>query len=328
MGAAIEIEHVSKHFKLNHARADSLKERVVNFRKANYEEFWALKDVSIHVEQGETVGLLGPNGSGKSTTFKCVTGLVRPSGGRVELMGLPPSRRESRAALGFLPEDASFHDFLTGEEYVDLAARLVGVPSRERRDRVRSVLDRVGLADARRRTIRTYSKGMVQRVGIAQAIVGRPEIVILDEPMTGLDPVGRREVRDLMAELGRNGTAVVFSTHVLQDVELICSRVVILANGRVLRQGALEELLAGTEAGAVEVTVGGMPAGSADSAAGIDAELVARTRDLLVFRALGVGPAQRLVEEIRFRGGVLVSLQPVGRTLEDVFLAELEAAQP
>jgi ABC-2 type transport system ATP-binding protein len=287
----------------------------------------AVVDVSFEVAAGEVVGLLGPNGSGKSTTFKCVTGLVRPTAGRIELVGRSPRRREARASLGFLPEDASFHDFLTGEEYVDLAARLVGVPARARRDRVHAVLERVGLAEAKRRRIRTYSKGMVQRVGIAQAIVGEPKLVILDEPMTGLDPLGRREVRDLMAQLGREGAAVVFSTHVLQDVELVCSRVVILAAGRVLRQGTLAELLADKETGAVEVTVRGLTGGSADSAAGIDAELVARNGDVLVFRALNQDSAHRLAEEVRFRGGSVVSVQPVGRTLEDVFLREIAEAR-
>lgn len=285
----------------------------------------AVRDASFTVRAGEVVGLLGPNGSGKSTTFKCVTGLVRPTSGRIELMGLPPSRRESREGLGFLPEDASFHDFLTGEEFVDMAARLMGVPSSERAQRVDEILNRVGLFDARKRMIRTYSKGMTQRVGIAQAIVGRPQLVILDEPMTGLDPIGRREVRDLIGSLGREGAGVVFSTHVLQDVELVCDRVVIMANGHVLREGSLTELLAGQEGGAVEITVDGVhpeQVASGDQAA---AELVSRSGTTLVFRAADAAAAERLAEATRRAGGRVIAHQPVDRRLEDVFLREVAA---
>ena len=305
---------------------------VVEGLKKTYRGNWildskrAVVDVSFQVSAGEVVGLLGPNGCGKSTTFKAVTGLIRPSGGRITLFGMAPTVPASRARLGFLPEDAAFHDFLTAEEYVDMAARLVGVPSAERKERVASVLYKVGLADARKRRIRTYSKGMTQRVGIAQAIVGRPDLVILDEPMTGLDPVGRHEVRDLITGLARDGAGVVFSTHILQDVELACDRVIIMVAGRVVRQGSLQDLLSDQADGPVEVTVRGMGAGDADSAAGIDAELVSRSGDTLVFRALGPDSAERLVQEVRFRGGHVIAIVPLARRLEDAFLKELETA--
>jgi ABC-2 type transport system ATP-binding protein len=284
----------------------------------------AVRDASFEVAAGEIVGLLGPNGSGKSTTFKCVTGLVRPSAGRIELLGLPPSRREARERLGFLPEDASFHDFLTGEEFVDMAARLSGVPGPERKGRVDAILSRVGLADARRRRIRTYSKGMAQRVGIAQAIVGSPDLVILDEPMTGLDPIGRREVRDLIGMLGHDGAGVIFATHILQDVELVCDRVVIMAAGRVLRQGTLAELLAGEQGGPVEITVQGVGAEKIGGEPG--AEIVSRAGDTLVLRAGDAQGAERLAEATRRAGGHVIALQPVARRLEDVFLREVAAA--
>ena len=301
--------------------------RIAGLRKT-YRGNWivdakvAVRDASFEVGAGEVVGLLGPNGSGKSTTFKCVTGLVRPTGGTIELFGLPPHRRDARQGLGFLPEDASFHDFLSGEEYVDMAARLCGVPASERRARVAAVLDRVGLDDARRRRIRTYSKGMAQRVGVAQAIVGRPQLVILDEPMTGLDPIGRREVRDLIVALGREGVGVVFSTHVLQDVELACDRVVIMAAGRVLRQGSLAELLAGQDGGPVEVTLSGVRAEQVPG----PHELVARAADTLVLRAPDAAAAEAACDAARRAGGRVVSVQPVARRLEDVFLREVAAA--
>lgn len=287
----------------------------------------ALRDATFEVAPGEIVGLLGPNGSGKSTAFKCVTGLVRPSGGRIELFGLPPGRRESRERLGFVPEDASFHDFLTGEEFVDMAARLGSVPGKDRKGRVGDVLAVVGLTDARHRRIRTYSKGMTQRVGIAQAIIGRPELLILDEPMTGLDPIGRREVRDLIALLGREGAGVVFSTHILQDVELVCDRVVILSAGRVLRTGTLTELLAGQDGGAVEITVKVVDAAPGRGDLEAHAQLVSRAGDTLVFRAVDAPAADRLCEATRRAGGSVVALQPVARRLEDVFLREVAASR-
>jgi ABC-2 type transport system ATP-binding protein len=280
----------------------------------------ALRDVSLEVGEGEIVGLLGPNGSGKSTTFKCVSGLVRPSGGRIELFGLPPRRRAARERLGFLPEDATFPDFLTGEELVRLAATLCGVPRSDAAARVASVLDRVGLHEARRRRIRTYSKGMAQRVGIAQAIVADPKLVILDEPMTGLDPIGRREVRDLVVELAREGAGVIFSTHVLQDVELCCDRVVILADGGVLRQGTLTELLAGAEAGPVEVTLRGLDVARVPA---LKAQLLARAGDQLVLRAADPAAADALVAAARGMGASVVAVNPVARRLEDVVLREL-----
>jgi len=284
----------------------------------------ALRDVSLELKEGEIVGLLGPNGSGKSTTFKCVSGLVRPSGGRIELFGLPPRRRAAREQLGFLPEDATFPDFLTGEEFVGLAARLCGVAGKDAAGRISKVLDRVGLHEARRRRIRTYSKGMAQRVGIAQAIVGAPKLVILDEPMTGLDPIGRREVRDLIVELAREGAGVIFSTHVLQDVELCCDRVVILSDGHVLRQGTLAELLAGAEAGPVEVTLRGLDVGRVAS---LKAQLLARAGDQLVLRAAGPAEADVLVEAARAMGASVVAVNPVARRLEDVVLRELATSE-
>jgi ABC-2 type transport system ATP-binding protein len=283
----------------------------------------AVRDVSFETREAEVVGLLGPNGSGKSTCFKCSTGLVRPTRGRVTLFGRPPGDRVAREHLGFLPEDATFQDFLTGEEFVDLAARLSGVAAGDRAARVSQVLDRVGLGAARKRRIRTYSKGMAQRVGIAQAIVARPRMVILDEPMTGLDPVGRREVRDLITELAREGAGVIFSTHVLQDVELACDRVVILAEGRVLRQGTLAELLDEAGPGPVEVTVQGM---TPDQASRLHAETLSRSAGTLIVRLPGDAEASRFVEAARAGGARVVAVNPVARRLEDVFLKEVGAA--
>ena len=283
----------------------------------------ALRDVSFTTSGGEVVGLLGPNGSGKSTAFKCATGLVSPSGGRVELFGRPPRDRRAREKLGFLPEEATFHDFLTGEELVALAARLCGVPAAGRQQRVSEVLDLVGLMDARKRRIRTYSKGMAQRVGIAQALVARPSLVILDEPMTGLDPVGRREVRDLIVQLAAEGAGVIFSTHVLQDVELACDRVVILAEGRVLKEGTLAGLLDEAGPGPVEVTVSGM---RPEQASALGGETLARSGETIVVRLPGEAEADAFAAAARAGGAKVIAVTPVARRLEDVFLREVAAA--
>ncbi len=282
----------------------------------------AVREVSFEAHAGEVVGLLGPNGCGKSTTFKCATGLVRPSGGDIRLFGRSPAERAARQRLGFLPEEATYPDFLTGEELVTLAARLCGVPASERRDRVAATLDLVGLGEARRRRIRTYSKGMTQRVGIAQAIIGQPELVILDEPMTGLDPLGRREVRDLMSRLASSGACVLFSTHVLQDVELACDRAVIMARGRVLRQDTLAALLDEAQPGPVEITVRGL---SSERVSALGAEPLSRSAGTVVARSSDPAAADRFVAAAREAGATVVAVAPVARRLEDVFLREIEA---
>lgn len=311
MSTLLRVEHLQKTYR-GHWLIDSTR---------------ALEDVSFEVSTGETVGLLGPNGAGKTTTFKAVTGLIRPSSGRVELFGRPPRDPRARERLGFLPENAYFYDFLTGEEFVDLAARLAGVPSSVRAGRVRETMDRSGLGDARRRRIRTYSKGMKQRVGIAQALVAEPALVILDEPMTGLDPIGRREVRDVIGSLADEGTGVIFSTHVLQDVELTCDRVVILAAGRVLRTGGLDELLADVE-GSVEITVRGIEAETLATLAGESgAEMVGAGGRRHVLRAADAERAERLRSALVAAGGEVLAVSPQPPRLEDAFLREIAASR-
>jgi ABC-2 type transport system ATP-binding protein len=286
----------------------------------------ALRDVTFSIQPGERVGLLGTNGAGKTTTFKAIAGLIRPTRGRVTLFGHPPQRREAREGLGYLPESPYFHDFLTGQECVDLAARLCGVRAAERAALVSQVLDRVGLMAARTRHLRTYSKGMLQRVGVAQAIVSRPRLIILDEPMTGLDPIGRREVRDLIGSLAGDGAAVVFSTHIISDVELACDRVVMIASGRVVRDGTLAQLLAGRQA-AVDVTV-----------RDLDTDTARRAAEPLAVTLLGTGSAGVVMrvanadaaEDLRGRlvraGGRVVAVVPQSGTLEDLFLEQVAAA--
>jgi ABC-2 type transport system ATP-binding protein len=203
----------------------------------------AVKEASFDVRRGEVFGYLGPNGSGKTTTLKMLMGLVFPSRGRAEVLGRPVPNREAKRRLGYLPESPYFYEYLTPEEFLDLAGALSDVPRRARRKRADGLITRVGLDHARGRPLRKFSKGMLQRIGIAQALMGDPELVVLDEPMTGLDPIGRKEIRDLMLELKREGRTVLYSTHILPDVEMTCDRVAMIFAGRIRNVGPLSALL-------------------------------------------------------------------------------------
>lgn len=202
----------------------------------------ALDELSLEIPIGGVFGLLGPNGAGKSTTLKILVDLLRPTSGTAELFGCPPGDATVRARLGFLPENPTFYDHLSAEELLTYFAGLFGLRGQDGRRRASAVLDQVGLEGDRRRPIRQYSKGMVQRVGLAQALVNDPELVILDEPMSGLDPIGRRDVRTMIANLGREGRTVLFSSHILSDAEELCERVAVLAKGRLIVSGEVGEL--------------------------------------------------------------------------------------
>lgn len=203
----------------------------------------AVKQATFAVHRGEVFGYLGPNGSGKTTTLKMLMGLVFPSRGRAEVLGRPVPNRDAKRRLGYLPESPYFYEYLTPEEFLDLAGALCDVPRDERKLRAARLITRVGLDHARGRPLRKFSKGMLQRIGIAQALMGDPELVVLDEPMTGLDPIGRKEIRDLMLELKREGRTVLYSTHILPDVEMTCDRVAMIFAGRIRNVGPLSALL-------------------------------------------------------------------------------------
>jgi ABC-2 type transport system ATP-binding protein len=203
----------------------------------------AVREVSFDVNRGEILGLLGPNGAGKTTTIKMLMGLIFPTHGSAEILGEKVPSRRAKAKVGFLPESPYFYDYLTGAELVDLMGRLCGLDRATRRKRGGALLERVGLAEAKDRALRKYSKGMLQRLGLAQALINDPQLVVLDEPMSGLDPIGRKEVRDLIAELRREGRTILFSTHILSDVELLCDRVAIVARGEMRGLGPLDSLL-------------------------------------------------------------------------------------
>ena len=214
-------------------------------RKA-YGEKVAVHDVTIVVPQGEVFGFLGPNGAGKSTTVKLLLGLAFPTAGSARLLGHPLGAIEAKRRIGFLPEQFRFHEWLRGEEFLDLHGQLYGLARAERRRRIPEVLDLVGLTGRGRDRLRTYSKGMLQRVGLAQALLNDPALVFLDEPTSALDPIGRREVRDIIRALKARGMTVFLNSHLLGEVESVCDRVAIIDRGRIVRQGTLDELLKGS----------------------------------------------------------------------------------
>ena len=204
----------------------------------------AVKDLNLRIEPGEVYGLLGPNGSGKSTTLKIILGLVSPTRGRTEIFGRDSRLVESREAVGFLPENPYFYKYLSGAETLRFFGRLCGMTGATLKSRVNELLDLVGLNKARDRRLGTYSKGMLQRIGLAQALIHDPRLVVLDEPTAGVDPAGSREIRDLIMDLKRRGITVLLSSHLLAQAQEICDRIGILADGLLVREGRLQELIA------------------------------------------------------------------------------------
>lgn len=204
----------------------------------------ALKEVDLQVERGEIFGLLGPNGAGKTTLLKILLGIVRPSSGRATLFGRSTTRPEARARVGYLPEKHRFPDFLTSEQMLHLYGRLSGVPTAVREARIPQLLEQVDMSEWRHTKLKKFSKGMMQRVGLAQALLNDPDLLFLDEPTDGVDPVGRREIRDILLQLHEQGKTIFLNSHLLSEVEKICTRVAILNEGRLVRHGTIEALTA------------------------------------------------------------------------------------
>jgi ABC-2 type transport system ATP-binding protein len=286
--------------------------------------YTALQDLTLQVGQGEVFGFLGPNGAGKTTTLKLLMQLIFPTAGRAEILGRPVGDVSVRRRIGYLPENPYFYDNLTAEELLVYFARVFGHSPREGRLRAARLLDEVGIGAERRFQLRKFSKGMIQRVGIAQALINEPEVVFLDEPMSGLDPLGRREVRELILRLRDQGRAVFFSSHVLSDAEALCSRVAVVVKGRLMASGRLSDLLA-DRARAWELVV------SSASQTAIDRIKSRLTR----ITPLGEGRfslelpmtavPEQLVAELAAAGARVVSLNPVRETLEDFFVQQVRA---
>ena len=284
----------------------------------------ALDQLTLEVQPGEVFGFLGPNGAGKTTTLKLLMRLVFPTSGRAELLDRPAGDLDARRRVGYLPEHPYFYDYLTAEELLSYFAGLFGLSGHERTKRVSSLLDEVGLGAERRLQLRKFSKGMLQRVGIAQALLNEPELVIFDEPMSGLDPLGRRDVRALILRLRDRGCTVFFSSHVLSDAEALCSRVAILARGRLLTSGRLTDMLAFQIRG-WEVMASGV---SSTLLASLAPRATTSTRvgDERYIFDLPVEPApDRFVADLSAGGATLLSVNPLRDTLEDFFVKQVTA---
>jgi ABC-2 type transport system ATP-binding protein len=287
----------------------------------------ALDKLTLEVEQGETFGFLGPNGAGKTTTLKLLMQLLYPTSGRAEILGRPVGDVGVKRRIGYLPESPYFYDYLTAEELLSYFAGLMGYDSAERRRRVSTLLDEVGIGSERRLQLRKFSKGMLQRVGIAQAILNDPEVVFLDEPMSGLDPLGRREVRNLILSLRDRGCTVFFSSHVLADAEALCSRVAILASGRLIASGKITDIHAFQVRG-WELIVAHLSADSLERHRGRTRKVTAIADSQYALELpLEPGP-DLLLRDLIGEGAHLVSLNPTRESLEDFFIQQVGKQEP
>jgi len=298
--------------------------QVDNLRKTYRTGFWlnrkveSLKGVSLHAQAGETFGLLGPNGAGKTTLLKIILGIVRSTAGSGLLLGKPLGNRDIRKHVGYLPENPYFYEYLTGWEVLELTAGLFQIPHSDQRKRITELLDWVGLSQsaARKKQLRQYSKGMLQRVGLAQALINNPDVIFLDEPMSGLDPLGRYQIREIILSLKSQGKTIFFNSHVLADVEKICDRIAILARGELLAIGTIDELLGKAHQYQVRGQGGNL-------------EILKQWVPSLTFegenwQGLLEGEPQEFLGSLRLMGAQLLSLNLYRPSLEQFFVEELQ----
>jgi len=308
---AIRTERLTKHYSVGFWRS---------------RPYVALDALDLQVGQGEVFGFLGPNGAGKTTTLKLLMQLIFPTSGRAEILGRPVGDVSVRRRIGYLPENPFFYDNLSAEELLTYFASLFGYRGADRTARVSRMLDDVGLGAERRFQLRKYSKGMLQRVGLAQALLNDPEVVFLDEPMSGLDPMGRREVRDIILRLRDRGTTVFFSSHILGDAETLCSRVAIVAQGRLVASGNVAEMVPFRVRG-WDLVVSGVGVDRIAEVGGPRAEV----RQIADGRHHVVLPEGASLDESMARlatlGGQLLSVNPVRDTLEDFFVAQVRQTE-
>jgi len=304
-GAAIEIENLTKDYPFG----------FLHLKKKR-----SLEGLTMQVESGEVFGFLGPNGAGKSTTIKLLVGLIFPDEGSARILGKPITDIEMHRDIGYLPEQPYFYDYLTATEVLDYFARFHDLTATDRRERVSRMLKKVGLETARKIQLRKYSKGMLQRVGLAQAILHDPKVVILDEPMSGLDPIGRREVRDIILELKRQGKTVLFSTHILSDAEMLCDRVGVIVGGKLRGVGAPGEMV-GLKAQGLEILFE-LP-GSGSSAAAVIAKAT-KTGDRYRLQ-VSEEELYAAMEQLRGAGAKILSVAQVKASLEEYFMDLIES---
>jgi len=299
MAAVLEIDNLYKAFKVGFIP----KKREI------------LKGISLSVAAGEIFGYLGPNGAGKTTTLKCVLGLIFPDRGKVAIFGHPPLAAKTRENLGYLPENPYFYDYLTAAEFLDFYAQLFGLRKKDKEEKIATLLRLVGMEKARDLQLRKFSRGMLQRVGLAQALINDPALLFLDEPLGGLDPLGRKELRDIIVRLKQEGKTIFLCSHILQDIEMICDRVAIIVGGRVISQGALQSLIS-EKVLFTEVTLSGIdPHDLVDLG-----EPVSTLGDRILLKVFQENNIENLMALVHERRGRIHSLVPRTETLEDIFV--------
>ncbi len=303
---AIEIKGLTKDFLLGFWKKRSVR---------------ALDNLDLAVEKGEVFGFLGPNGAGKTTTLKILMHLLRPTAGSAWILGEPLDAVSMRRRIGYLPENPYFYDYLTARELLTYVGRLFGISQPALDRKVRDLLERVGLGDSGKIQLRKFSKGMIQRIGIAQALVNDPEVIFLDEPMSGLDPLGRREVRQVVVSLKSHGVTVLFSSHILPDVEALCDRVAIMNRGRLQAAGALNEILKVRIEGH-EVILSGARPHVVEELSGMCDQLTS-LGDRLHLRAGNSTQVASIVSCALSGGAQLISVNPIRPSLEDYFFQEI-----
>jgi ABC-2 type transport system ATP-binding protein len=280
----------------------------------------ALQGLSLSVDRGEIYGFLGPNGAGKTTTLKILIGLLRATDGKAEVLGEAAGSLSVRRRIGFLPEAPYFYDYLTAKEFLTFYGRLAGMDPTDLGKRIPDLLELVGLTHAQGRQLRTFSKGMLQRVGLAQAVIHDPELIILDEPMSGLDPVGRKQVRDVILGLRDRGKTVFFSSHIIPDVEMICDRVGIVMKGKLVASGRVDELVGSGQTASVEVVCEGV--GTEEVPTAVTAtRIIQRGRQCMLVLP-GHDRLDDVLSFIKARGGKLISITPQKESLEALFLKQ------
>jgi ABC-2 type transport system ATP-binding protein len=297
---------------------------ILDLEKTYYVGFWrkrpkqALRPLQLKIEEGEVFGFLGPNGAGKTTTLKLLMGLVTPTAGTARILGMHFDDPRVKAQIGFLPEQPYFYDYLTAQELLIYYAQLSGVPTGVRSKRTMEMLERFGLSDAARLPLRKFSKGMLQRVGLAQAILHDPKVVFLDEPMSGLDPMGRREVREMIQQMRNEGKTVFFSTHILSDAEALCDRVGIIYQGELRGVGAVAQLTSQTQR-KVEIIFCGASVPAALASLGVES----RVSGDMVNAVVAEEKQDAALEILRQERLRLISLTPVRGSLEEYYVDKL-----
>lgn len=299
MNSALKITELHKSFKSEFLRKTSK----------------VLDGISLQVEPGEIFGYLGPNGAGKTTTIKCILGLIFPESGEINILGHPYLSLKAKARLGYLPENPYFYDYLTAREFLRFYSQLNQNAGKNTEAKISDLLQLVGLERSADLQLRKYSKGMLQRIGLAQAVLNDPELVLLDEPLGGLDPLGRKEIRDIIIRLKEEGKTVFLSSHILQDIEMVCDRVAMIAGGRIISQGHLHDLIS-QKVILTEITLSGIEKEKLKKYG----ECLSAEGDRILVKVLQEGQVKNVLELAQTHEAVIHSLVPRTETLEDIFV--------